>query len=99
MSLTPEEEVKLLRDAIHNTLTCLEKDKGIYDKSRTELIKAYVILEKAFMATAHSTSVLMGIDRDRRDDKIKAEIGIAAENDLYDISEHLTSEIDYGDDT
>ena len=90
MRLTPEEEVGILREAIHNALTCLEKDKGIYDKSKEKLIEAYTILEKAFMKTGHSVSYLMGIDRERRGQKIKSSVEQAKDLDLYEVSEHLS---------
>jgi len=89
--LTLEQEVDLLREAIHNALTCLEEDKGIYDKKNHQrLVDAYVILEKAFMATAKGFSVLMGVDRERRGQKIKSAIEDAKDKDLYEVSEHLS---------
>jgi len=59
MKKTPEEEVELLRQAIHDAMTHLEKDKGIYSTGRKDLILAYIILEKAFMDTAKGEATLM----------------------------------------
>jgi len=104
MKKTPEEEVDLLRQAIHDALTYMEKDKSIYSTGRKDLILAYIILEKAFMETAKGESALMDfdkeldmtneIDREKKRQQIAESIREAKEQNLYEISEHLTSEID-----
>ena len=101
---TPEEEVDLLREAIHDAMTHMEKDRGIYSTGRKDLILAYIILEQAFMETAKGESVLMDfseeldmtneVDREKRRQQISEAIKEAEDQELYEISEHLTSEID-----
>ena len=95
MNRTPEKEVDLLREAIHNALTCLEDDKGIYDKKNHQrLIDAYVILEKAFMDTAKGHSVLMNhsidedAERNQKRRKAARSIEEAEAQGLYELWEH-----------
>ena len=65
MKNTLEQEVELLREAIHNAMTHLEKDNGIHQKNKNDLVLAYMILEHAFMDTAHGYSIVMSdLDED-----------------------------------
>lgn len=49
----------LLREAIHNALTHLEKDGKIYNKNEIHLIAAYKILYDAFNNTIESSASIL----------------------------------------
>ena len=65
MKKTPEQEIELLRKAMHNAMMHLEKDGSIFKRDKKHIISAYIILERAFMDTAHGYSVVMS-DSDKK---------------------------------